>query len=199
MFWENYESFEPGQYCYQLIAPRQLTCFSDQFGNDTCALAIEEEYNCGASGGSMLIYKCGRSKANGRTYCLIDDVTDGGAGSGIADLTKMKAVMQASVFSELSDLEPKYVAHAGSFQDELTAYRHGRAAILGIDRPSDPNINPRVAKVYVLGAIWYRLLLTWPTTFESATKVCDEYKSKGGGECSAAATTLSKTHIELQR
>jgi hypothetical protein len=195
MFFDDLESYEPSEHCYQLITPRRLSCFSDRYGNDTCAIAIEEEYNCGASGGSMLIYKCVKAKHNGRILCRIDDATADGLGSGMADLAKMAEAMETPAFTNLTGMEQKYVAHAGSYQNEMEAYRRGRDAFQKIDEPWRV-IKPTVTKVYVSQKIWYRLLLTLPTEKEVAAKTCDIYRERTGNDCYPATTTLYKLHFE---
>jgi hypothetical protein len=92
MFFDGMETFEPDQYCFQLIVPKRSKCFHDEAGNETCAIAVEEVYECGASGGNMLVYKCVKSRKDGRVFRRIDNVSDE-LGSGIADLIKMRTAM----------------------------------------------------------------------------------------------------------
>jgi hypothetical protein len=183
-------TLEPRPYCYQLTNHKQMRCFEDRFGNDTCALAVYEEFNCGASGAFFYVYKCVRSKENSQIFCRKDEISEGN-GDGNPDAAKLRRAMSETAFSNLSAVEVKYSSHVGSYRTELEAYLTGRRifeTLGGFESKLDGfSFAPEVVEAHVAGSIWYRLLITKPT---NTIKVCDAYKTKIGGYCMPMVNTL---------
>jgi hypothetical protein len=143
--------------CSENTDYKKLSCYLDAYGNHTCALAVEFNFNCGASGLSEAIIHCTKSRATGEVFCSRQNLA---TEQGLADPVAMSKVEQMTAAAPLGDvaaLGTMFVAHLGSYPSEVEAYQVGGALGQKLDFNYGSDGPPSVVKAWVNGREWYRL------------------------------------------
>jgi hypothetical protein len=188
-------SLEPQKYCYERIEYVKTNCFESRGGAQTCAILVDSEFNCGASGEFFRVYKCSTWKQDGRVLCSVSEVSS--ERDEEIDPTKERNAMGTPAFSDPSKIETPYAAQAGSFRKEIDAYLLGRkitsARMRNFQNDLDLKFWPRVMEAYISAQKWYRLLLTRPMPRVEVVAFCDKYSSVINGPCQPMPSSLVMT------